>query len=183
MQKQRDEARPSRLMRRPKTAPGIAMKEFMEQHVVAEGRIFLMKLRRAEHRSPSMRVAQKEAAQAQRQFTRDLSQAQVLPRVGWALHFEVIAVIPVELVEGFDDEIVDRHPNRPAPIGVSTEQIGCRFSGNIADAEDMPRVLEGVRGLFVEFRYGANAVIREELRLVQHAPQDAFHPVTAHQRQ
>src|SRR5712691_8769729 len=96
MQQQRDQTRPSGLMRCPDAAPRVAVKEFVEQHVVAKRRIFLLKPRRAEYRSVSMRVAQKEAAQAPRQLAGDLAEGQVSPGAGRTFNLEVIAVISME---------------------------------------------------------------------------------------
>src|SRR5580692_57464 len=61
-QQTRDERGPAGLVRGAETAAGIAVEEFVEQHIVAEMRVLLLDRRVAEDRPFSIRSAQKNAA-------------------------------------------------------------------------------------------------------------------------
>ena len=45
-------------------------------------------------------------------------------RAGRALDLEVVAVVVVELLQRLDQQVVDREPDRAAPVGVAAEQPG-----------------------------------------------------------
>ena len=62
LQQQRDEPGPAGLMRRAETSPGVAVEEFVKQHIVAKMRIVLLDRRVAENRAASVASAQEEAA-------------------------------------------------------------------------------------------------------------------------
>ena len=60
--------------------------------------------------------------QPARQFRRHLPEVHHLPRAGRAFHLEIVAEVVVELLQRFDQQVVDREPDRPAPVGVAAEQ-------------------------------------------------------------
>ena len=64
----------------------------------------------------------------------DLVQRQILARAGRALDREVVAVVVVELLERLDDQVVDREPDRAAPVRVAAEQAAVRLGRLVLDA-------------------------------------------------
>src|SRR6266542_857753 len=59
---------------------------------------------------------------------RNLPKIHHVPRAGGAFHHEIIAEVVMELLERFDNEIVDRKPARTTPVRIAAEESGCRFS-------------------------------------------------------
>src|SRR5207344_2522717 len=62
----RDEARPAGLVTRTESRAIVAMEVFVEQDVVAPMRVGLELFRPAEHRSPTLLIAQEDAGKAAR---------------------------------------------------------------------------------------------------------------------
>src|SRR5215472_5411260 len=71
---------------------------------------------------------QKDTRQAARQLRRDFPKCAVDARSGGALDSEFGPVIMVEFLQRFDQQEVGGEPDRTAPVGVASEQIGRRFS-------------------------------------------------------
>ena len=63
----------------------------------------------------------KNGYQSAGQLDRDFPQGERCPRARRTLDLEFLAVVIVELLKRLDDEIVQREPDRPAPIGIATE--------------------------------------------------------------
>ena len=51
-----------------------------------------------------------------------------------ALHLEIVAIKVVVSLQRFDDQIINRHPDRSAPIRIAPENAGRRFAWIVADA-------------------------------------------------
>src|SRR5438105_4075547 len=81
-------------------------------------------------------------------------------RTGRAFDFEIVAVVVVEFLERLDEEIIDRQPDRPAPIRIAAEDVRLRFA-RIVSHLALRAVLgtENVRMLRVRFAERAHAVI------------------------
>src|SRR5262249_55926966 len=76
--------------------------------------------------------------------------------------------IVMKLLKRFDDQIVDREPDRSAPVRVPAKQTGARFSRLVGDAMLAAIHLENVRLVFVSARKSPNAVRRQKLLFVEH---------------
>ena len=83
---------------------------------------------RASERTRAVRVSKPELDQAIRKLVRDLIQRQVVTRAGRTFDLEIVAVVMMKLLERFDQEIIDRHPDRAAPVGVAAEDVRLRFA-------------------------------------------------------
>src|SRR5438876_1076536 len=85
----------------------------------------------------------------------------------------------MEFLQRLDEQIIDRHPNRAAPVRVATEYVGLRFGWLIA--HDFLLAVKGqhIRMLLVKFADRTYAVVAEEFFRIEHASQQTFHPMTA----
>src|SRR5258708_27615536 len=111
------------------------MEVFMEWDVVAEVRVSLQALVRAKDRAAAMSVTQEDARQPLRQLIGHFAQGDQLPRSRRALDLEIVAVVTVEAAEALDQEEVDRHPDRAAPVGVPPEESRVRLGWLVGDGE------------------------------------------------
>ena len=105
-----------------------------------------------------------------------------LPGAGRVLELEVVAEIALVDDELADGEVVERHPDRAAPVGVAAEHARDRLGGLVVD----PRALDagkGVRVVLVPLRYRAEPVRREEGRLVEELLEGAAELVGVDHRQ
>ena len=137
-------------------------------------RVVLELRRAAVDRPAAARVAQEDAREAPGDLLRDLEEGHPVPGAGRALDLEVVAVEAVEVQEAPDDQGVDRHPDRPAPVRVPPEHPGVGVAGKVLDAVLLARHVEDERVLAVVAREGADAVGREELVLVEQVAEDAL---------
>ena len=77
----------------------------------------------AEHRAARRRSSRRKMPrQPLRELVGDLVDRVIAAGAGRALDLEVVAVVVVELLQRLDDQVVDRQPDRPAPVGVAAEQ-------------------------------------------------------------
>src|SRR5450631_3177553 len=111
----RDQRRPSRLMRCPDAAVGIAMKILVEWNAVLVVRIALQLRLMTQHRPLAARVLQENPRQPQGQLGGNLVDGEVGSGPRGTLHFEVIAIIVMKLLQRFDDQEIQGKPNRSAP--------------------------------------------------------------------
>src|SRR3712207_3950153 len=98
-------------------------------------RILLEFLVAAEYGPPAGRIPQENAGQAAGYFPGHLRNGQVLARTGGAFNLKIVAVVVVEALQRFDEQVIDREPDRAAPVGVAAEQAGIRFSRLVGDPE------------------------------------------------
>ena len=91
-----------------------------------------------------------------------------LPGTGRTFHDEVIAVEGIVLQQRPDDQRVDGHPDRSAPVGVATKHAGIGFAGQIRDAVFLAARVEHVGMLRVKARERTDAVRAEEFFFIEH---------------
>src|SRR5579871_235740 len=178
-----NQAGPAGLMARAQARAIIAMKIFMEEDVVAPMLVALQERIAAVERPPAAFIAQEEVDEPVREVIGNRIQRQILPRAGGAFDQKIITIVVVELLQGLNQQIVDREPDRTAPVRVTAKQAAARFGRLIAHRVGLPidGQLEGV-GLVI-FAQRAHAIRAEKLVRVEHAPEQTFHAMAAHQRQ
>ena len=66
---------------------------------------------------------------------------------GGTFDCEVVAVVGVVLQQRADDERIDGHPDRAAPVRVAAEHAGVGFARHIADAVILAADVEHIRML------------------------------------
>ena len=140
----RDEPRPAGLVAGAEARAVVAVEVFVEQDVVAPVRVVLELGDPAIDRPAPLVVAQEDARKPRRELLRHLEQVHHAARTGRAFDLECVAVVEVILRERADDQHVDRHPDRPAPVGVAAEHARVGLGRKIADAELLPAGLEDV---------------------------------------
>ena len=111
----RDERSPAGLMTGTDTGAIVTVKVLVKQDVVLKVRIRLEALHAAEDGAPTA-VVSEDVEEAVREFACDFPKGQHMPRSGWALDLEFVTVEMVEFLECFDEQVIDREPNRAAPI-------------------------------------------------------------------
>src|SRR6185295_2988221 len=94
-----------------------------------------------------------------------------------------ITVIEVKFANRFYQQVIHRHPDGAAPIGVAAKKARVRFAWEIRHSELGATVLEDVGMFEVVARKGADAEGREEFLLIEHLLEEAFHAVAAEKRQ
>src|SRR2546427_6523302 len=100
---------------------GIAVEVFVEGDGVAPARIGLEFFEVAEDGALAVGVAKEDAGEAAGDFCRDFPKVHHLARARRAFYFEVVAVVVMELLERFDNQVVKRKPDWPAPVRVAAE--------------------------------------------------------------
>src|SRR6266436_6111283 len=103
---------------------GVAVEVFVKGDGVAPVRIGLEFLHVAEDRALSVGGAQEDADEAAGDFGGDFPKVHHLARAGRAFYFEVVAVVVMELLERFDNQVVKRKPDWAAPVRVAAEESG-----------------------------------------------------------
>src|SRR5262245_50492090 len=94
----------------------VAVEVFVEQDQIAPVRVRLELLRTAVHRPPALFVLEEDIAAPARDLLSYFVEVHLPPRTGGTLDGEVVAVIGVVLQERANDQAVDGHPDRPAPV-------------------------------------------------------------------
>src|SRR5262245_35876462 len=147
-----DQGTPARLVRSAQTATGIAIEVLVKEEVVPEVRVGLKFLVVAENRTPPVLVAPEDVDHPAAKLVSDLLHRSLLAVADRALDAKLVAVELVESVQALDDEVVERHPDRPAPIGVSAEKIVLRFTRGVSDFGPEAGGFEDIRVLQVVTR-------------------------------
>jgi hypothetical protein len=78
-------------------------------------------------------VGEEDPGQPVRQLLRDLQEIQHAARTGGAFHLQLVVVEVVPAFERLHQQIVEREPDRAAPIGVAAEQRSRALGGGIVD--------------------------------------------------
>src|SRR6516164_428724 len=142
LQQQRNQTGPAGLVRGAEAAAGVAVKIFIEQHIVAEANILLLDPRIPEHRAATLLVAQKDPAQTLRQLVGHLSEMHQPARPDRAFDLEIVAVITVEPMQRLDNQEIHRHPDRTAPIGIAAEHARVCLPRDVADLEPVAGTIQ-----------------------------------------
>src|SRR5262245_15105576 len=156
-------------MARPDPRAVVAMKILIEQDVVAPVRIALEGGGLAEDGTVALRIAQEDAGQPVTDLFGDLPERHLLARPGGALDGERVAKVVVEGDQPADQQDVDRHPDRPAPVRVAPEESCARLRWLIVYAVFTAAKRDDIGMLQVFARERADPVGTQELRLVEHA--------------
>src|SRR5437016_2764213 len=168
----RHQARPSGLVVGADARPVVAVEVLVEEEVVAEVWVALQLLRLPERRTASVFIAQEDRGESSGDLRRDLGERELPAGAGGKLHREALAQVMVELLQRLDQEVVDREPDRPPPVGVAAEQPARRLRRLVADPIFGAVDLQHVGLVAVHAGERADAIRREELSLVQQAAQD-----------
>src|SRR5260370_41494085 len=86
-------------------------------------------------------------------------------------------------LQRLDEQIIDRQPNRAAPVGVAAEKPGPGFPGRVFDAVLIAAGRKYIRVGQVKFGKRADAEGREEFVLVKQVSQQADETVARRNRQ
>jgi hypothetical protein len=111
----------------PRPAPFVAGEVLVEKDIVFPVRIFLELLASSIHRAAPLGVPQENTRKPNTNFLGDFKQSQHVAGAGGAFHLEVVAVKLLEIYQCSHQEAVHGHPNRSAPIGVSSERPRVRL--------------------------------------------------------
>src|SRR5215831_15309997 len=167
---------PAGLMASTEAGAIVAMKVLVEREVIAPMWILLKRAGTPVDWPPAMIVPQKHADQPALDLLGDLIQIHLSARARGTFDREITAVIGVILQQAPDNQGVDRHPDRSAPVGVATEHAGVGFGRQVRHPIFLVPHTENKRMLGVIPGQGANAVRAKELLLVEHGRQ---HPTQA----
>ena len=170
-------------MRGADAAPGVTVKIFVEQDVVLEVRIGGELGVIFQHGPLTVAAFEEKVCEALRDFIRGVVERDEVSRARRALDLELRAVVVMEFLQRLDEQEIHRQPDRPAPVGVAAKQPALRFRRPVGNFQRIPVALEAIRLLFVRLGKRADAVVAEELRLIQHPAQQAFHAMPAQQRE
>ena len=83
----------------------------------------------------------------------------------------------------FDDEKVNRKPDRPAPVRIAAEQITRPLARNVVHAVFVVAHAKDVRMIAMDARDGAQTVGREEFVFIEHVAQGALQSLACWNRQ
>src|SRR5437667_3280674 len=78
-------------------------------------------------------VRQEDAGKPARKFVCHFCERQHVSGTGWTFNLERLAIEHVITLERFDNEEINRKPNRPAPVRVAAEKITRSFARNVID--------------------------------------------------
>ena len=87
----------------------------------------------------------------------------------------------MKLLQRLDQEIVDRKPDRSAPIRIASKQTGAGLRRFVVHAMFMAHDRDDIGMIFVIARESPNAVGRQKFLFVQQVPQDGFQPIATHE--
>jgi len=70
---------------------------------------------------------------------------------GGALHLQAIAIIVVKLLQGFNQQVIDRKPDRTPPVGIAAEETTFRFGRLVTNRMALSVDIESIRVLLMIF--------------------------------
>jgi hypothetical protein len=97
---------------RAATATGVTVEVFVEPNQVSVVRVIAEAIVFTGKRTLAVLAAHEEFCQAMRQLIGDLLQSDPITRSCRTLHHEVVAVEPAITLKRFDQQVVDRKPDR-----------------------------------------------------------------------
>ena len=174
------EARPAGLVRGADAGAGVAVEVLVEQQQVAPlGVVAELRDAPATGRCPSA-SGQPDRDQPRGQVGGHVPQPQAPPDpVGYST-VKRLAQRLVPAQQRLDEQVVDREPDRAAPVRVAAEQVVRRLAGLVVDRRVVALDLDPERLVEVAPGQGPQAVRREEPVLGQRLAQHALEP---HRRQ
>src|SRR5439155_16651974 len=122
-------------MTRPAAAARFAVEVFVKQYEVTPVWIVHVFRDLAMTRPRPVLVRQKDAPEPARNLTCYLLKRGHISRAGRALDLERLAIKKVVTFERFDDQEVNRKPDRPPPVRIATEQIAVPLARDVIDPE------------------------------------------------
>src|SRR5580704_3176041 len=137
-------------------------------------RIALENFGAARNRAPTVLATNENMNKAAGNLGGHFPQIRFVATASRGFDFEVLAVIVVILLQGFDKKIVQGKPDGTAPVGVAAKNTAGGFSWLVVDAVDVVIHLDLVRVIEVIAGERTDAIRRQELRFVQHAAEHAL---------
>src|SRR5712692_8522350 len=113
------QAGPAGLVAGAEACSVVAVKILIEQDQVLPERVVLKDFRRAVYGPAAVAAAQENPGQAVRKLPGHFPEIHAAPGASGAFHFESVAEVVVEFLQGLDEQEVYREPHRPAPVGVA----------------------------------------------------------------
>src|ERR1700730_16672860 len=144
-----DETGPAGLMVGAESGPIVAMKVFVKQNKIFPKRITLKDLHSTNSGTTAIRIAKENMNEPAGNFSRHLPEIRFLRRMRRTLHFEVLAVVVVKLLQRFDEQIVYWKPDGAAPIRIAAKEARHGFTRFVGDAIDTPIHVHLVRMIFM----------------------------------
>src|SRR5262245_13709995 len=98
---------------------GIAIEVLVKEHEVVPVRIAPVLFDALEHGTCAVAITQEDARKPSRKVGCDLFERHQLAGTCRTLDLEVVAEVVMELLERFDQQVVDRKPDRPTPVRIA----------------------------------------------------------------
>ena len=76
-------------------------------------------------------ILQEDRGQATPDLLRHFIEVHLRPRSRWTFDGECLPIIEVVLNQSADNQHVDRHPDRAAPVRITAKHAAVRFTGKI----------------------------------------------------
>src|SRR5262249_49892064 len=127
-------------------------------------------------RAAAAPVSEKDGGEPPRDFASDLEERHPLAGAGRALDGEVVAIEGIEVQEPADDENIDRHPYRPAPVRVPAEHPRVGLRRQVGHVMRLAADVDDERVVPVIARERADPVGAQKLVLVEEIVEDPFEP-------
>src|SRR5258708_22444496 len=158
------------------------MEIFIKQEVIREVWVRLYFFIGAEYRSIALFIFFENIYHALRKIIGDFFQCAHSPGTGRMFHFEIASVIVVKSLQGFNDEVIYRKPDRPAPVGISPKHTRVTLTRSVFYLKLIAIFIKRIRILEVLSRQRANTKGRKKFTFIKHSFQQSFHPVAAKER-
>src|SRR5277367_2521177 len=157
-----------------KSCSVVAVKIFVEKHVVTPVRIFLKLLASSVDGAAARRIAEEYAFQSSCNFLGHFEQRHAVTRARRAFHLEIITIELVEIDQSANKQDIHRHPNWTAPVGVSAEHSAIGLRRLILNLVFFASDSENKWMIEMNARDGTNPIGAEELVFIQHVGEDLF---------
>ena len=124
---------------------GFAVEILVKQHEIAPVRIIRVPRHIAMTWACAILVRQKDTPQPAGKFARYFLKRHHVSGPGRAFDFERVAIKEVITFERFDDQEIDREPDRTAPVRVAAEKVAVPLTRNVIDPVFFVACAEDVR--------------------------------------
>ncbi len=162
-------------MARPKALARVAVEKFVEEEEIVPVRVIGKPRFTAVAGAAAGGVGQEDAEQTATQFVGHLRERHHHAAAGGALDFKFVAVVEVIPLDRFDQQVIQRKPDRPAPIAIAAEEVRLAVAGLVFERPLFAIERELVR-LLVRLAHRAHAVRREEFILIQNVFENTRQP-------